>query len=130
MSRIHDDLAAALLKLTADRDDSQSAGIVSRFAAHVRRRYGLSALTGTLRALPAAARKAAGIREILVETARPLPDAVIREALAGLKMDPDRSEVRTAVRPELVGGMRIRCGGTLIDASIRRQLDKLSQAGR
>ena len=68
--------------------------------------------------------KASGIEDVTVITAHEMPDAkkLISELneLAGKRLN-----VTTEVDPSLIGGMVIRAGDTLIDASVKKQLEDL-----
>lgn len=65
-----------------------------------------------------------GIEDVTLITARemPHPEALIRDLneLAGKRLN-----VTTEVDTRLIGGMVIRAGDTLIDASVKRQLEDL-----
>jgi len=67
-----------------------------------------------------------GVAAATVETARPLTDAQ-REALAKALAQAVGRDVDLAVRdnPDLLGGVRVRMGDTLIDGSLDGALDRL-----
>ncbi|HXG40781.1 MAG TPA: ATP synthase F1 subunit delta, partial [Candidatus Limnocylindrales bacterium] len=70
--------------------------------------------------------RARGIVEAVVTTARPLgPDEVAEvrrkvEELAGAAVD-----LRVVVDPSLIGGLTVRVGDRLLDASVRGRLERL-----
>lgn len=74
-------------------------------------------------------RKSRGIVAATVTTPRPLSEAQLAgvrtrtEELAGAKVD-----LATAIDPTLVGGLTIRIGDRLIDASVRGRLERLRGA--
>lgn len=70
----------------------------------------------------------AGRARVLVETAEPLGPALEAEVKAALgKTTGKQVLLETRVRPELIGGIVARVGGTVYDASVKRRLDDIRQ---
>ena len=70
-----------------------------------------------------------GIHQVKITTAVPVGDAV-KEALAQkIKADAklDKIELEMVVKNELIGGFTLEVGGTLIDASIQRDLNDVKK---
>jgi F0F1-type ATP synthase delta subunit len=130
MKRPYPELAKALYSLTKDQTEKVAAETVRSFALQVQKRFGRNALAQVLKQLPVQAKRIDGIEDVLVETARPLSSESVARALADVGIDAGKSEVRIEVKPELVGGIRIRRSDTLIDSTIRRKLDRLAGAGQ
>ncbi len=90
---------------------------------HRRRLEVLFDLRPAWRSLVMAAR---GEVEGIAETAHPLAEADIAslEALAG-RLSGKKVSLTVAIRPELLGGVRLRVGNVLYDGSLRAALDQL-----
>jgi len=71
---------------------------------------------------------AAGEVDGVVESAMALDDAELQalQALAG-RLTGKKVQLSVAVRPELIGGVRLRLGNVLYDGSLRNSLDQLEQ---
>ncbi len=69
-----------------------------------------------------------GQLRVRVRSARPLADETLQRLRQRLE-DRERKkvELKTEVRPELLGGLQIVLGHRVIDGSVRRQLDDLRQ---
>lgn len=95
-------------------------------AARNRRLYALPAIARAFARLAAAHR---GEVEASAESARPVPKALetrLRDAIAsalGRKV-----ALRTTVNPELLGGLLVRVGSTLVDGSLRTRLRTIGNA--
>jgi len=122
-----DILARALYAATKDLPPREAEAAVGRFAAFVRARIGPGMLSKVLERLPAAAARAEGIEEVVIETAQPLTPEQAREILAAFGLDPLRTEVLARTEPALIGGVRIRRRDAIIDASVSRGLERLRQ---
>jgi F-type H+-transporting ATPase subunit delta len=65
-----------------------------------------------------------GIRKVKLTTATPITDELKAAILNQVKGDTpaNKIELETAVKDELIGGFVLETGGTLVDASILRDL--------
>lgn len=126
--RPYNELARALYLATRQRSEAEARRLVSRFAEVVVRRFGRATLTKVLERLPDQADRLDGRETVRIESARELAPETVAEVLRSLGLPPDQTEVRKEIKPELIGGVRIRRADTLIDGSIRRQLDRLRQS--
>jgi F-type H+-transporting ATPase subunit delta len=65
-----------------------------------------------------------GIRQVKLTTAAPITDELKAAILNQVKGDTpaEKIEMETAVKEELIGGFVLETGGTLVDASIQRDL--------
>jgi F-type H+-transporting ATPase subunit delta len=85
-------------------------------------------LPGIVDAFQAAVDAYAGRMRVLVRSARPLPEAVLKRLRARLeKTERKQIELSTEVDPALLGGLEIRLDHRIIDGSVRRQLNELRQ---
>lgn len=82
-------------------------------------------------AVQAAADRAAGIQEVLVESATPLAEPAQKQLADALAARLGKQiRLVTAEDPALLGGVRVRIGDEVIDASVRGQLSQLVAALR
>ncbi|MCI0346921.1 MAG: F0F1 ATP synthase subunit delta [Chloroflexi bacterium] len=107
----------------------------ARVPAHVGNLIRLLAKRGRLEILPLVAReyqrllnRQRGIVEATVTSAAPL-DAAERDALEARirAMTGSQVDLRTVVDPALIGGLTVRVGDTLLDASVRGRLERLRE---
>ena len=91
-----------------------------------RRAGALGAVIASFEALSAAHR---GVVSAFVTTAVPLSDAQLSGLIAALRLslgkDPD---IETRVDPAILGGLKVRVGSRLYDASLKSKLDSLKFA--
>lgn len=118
-----EDRARVLDKLTQGR--SPLVRNVFGVLQHRRRLEVLFDLQPAYRALVMAAR---GEVEGVAESAHPLADDEVRslEALAG-RLSGKKVRLAVAIRPEVLGGVRLRIGNVLYDGSLQSQLGQLAQ---
>lgn len=70
----------------------------------------------------------AGLVRVVVRSAHPLPEPVLKRLRLGLERRERKSiDLRAEIAPELLGGVQIRLGHRVIDGSIQRQLLELRQ---
>lgn len=98
----------ALEKILSNRPASQRKQFLQTFQRILRREIAKDTLT--------------------VESAQPLQPAVLAQLVEHFgKQHPRALHVVEADNPELIAGMRIRLGDTVYDASLKGQLEELSQ---
>lgn len=119
-------LARALYLAVRNQDETAALGSIRHFIELVRKKYGAGVLNKVLSSLPAAAKAAEAVEEVVVESARPLSPALVDEALRRLKIDPAKAAVEERVSPELIGGIRIRYRDRLLDTSIKGKIQRLA----
>ncbi len=122
-----DMLAETLYLMTRDRSEAETSRIVARFLKHVLDRFGSRSPAKVLERLPAAIKKADGIEDVLVESARELPAETVRQVLKELGIDRSKADVTLRVDPALIGGIRVRRRDTVFDATIKNQLSRLGK---
>ncbi|MDD5251228.1 MAG: F0F1 ATP synthase subunit delta [Patescibacteria group bacterium] len=122
------EMAKALYAVTRELDEAASRAAIQRFAAETVRRYGPARLAKVLHLLPVAADEIDGRQKAVIETARELSPGLAKTAVAALGIDPNRTAITTVVRPELIGGIRVRLADRVFDATVRRRLDLFRRA--
>lgn len=89
----------------------------------------LSALPDMIRAFAAIAAAHRGEVTAEVVTAHPLTDTQLKALAKKLKEREGREiKLKASVDPEILGGLVVRIGSTMIDSSIRTRLNSLAQA--
>ncbi|NQV89954.1 F0F1 ATP synthase subunit delta [Candidatus Uhrbacteria bacterium] len=81
---------------------------------------------GVMEAIETVWRERYGASTVTIETAYPIT-ATLRKELASLAPG---AEIREKIRPEIIGGARLRIDETIIDGSIEGQLIQLNHAFR
>ena len=72
--------------------------------------------------------KLKNIQTVKLTTATPISDELKNSIIARVKSaDSSAIEIETAVKEELIGGFKLEIGGTLIDASILRDLNDIKR---
>ena len=72
-----------------------------------------------------------GRLEVEAVTAVPLPDDLRTRIVEGIEKKTGRSvQLTEAVDPEIVGGLVLHIGGTVVDGSVRHRIDELREALR
>lgn len=122
------DLAKALYLATRDQTEKKAAAYVKSLAA-VAREHGLERSLGdVLKALPSVMDEIDASRRVTIESATPIDDATAKDALKAAGLTAKDEDVVRRVDPGLVGGIRIRTGDGVIDATVRRAIDDLARA--
>jgi F0F1-type ATP synthase delta subunit len=81
-----------------------------------------------LAALPAAADEAEAPNRVTIEVPRKLAALDLEQVVRAAGANPETADVRQTVRPELIGGARIKKHGVTIDASVKGKLERISKA--
>lgn len=86
-------------------------------------------LPGIIMAFKRLAAKRRGAMSADVASADALSDAQLKELKTALKTALGRDvEIRTQVRPELIGGLTVKVGSRLFDSSLRAKLERMRNA--
>jgi len=128
MKLLPKDLATALYLAVRDMDEKEAKAGIERFIGMMTARGQAGLLPTVLDALPDAAAAVDGIAKVTIETAREVDEKTVRAALKALGIDETAAEVATAVRPELIGGIRIKHEDSVYDASVAKRLRTLKAA--
>jgi F-type H+-transporting ATPase subunit delta len=106
-------------------------GIVANFIQLVIQKRRLFALTAMIRAYQALLAEKKGIVPAEVTVAEPMPDHLLADLKAALAKTAG-SEVSLAVKlnPDIIGGMVVKLGHRMIDASLKTKLNALRVAMR
>ena len=120
-----DKQSEALLSICGDTISAKGSNMV-RLLAENRRLALLPQIAELFDALKAAREKSIDVE---VTTAYALSDAVVAQLSKALEKRLDRSvNVQSAVDKQLIGGVVIRAGDTVIDNSVRGKLNKLAES--
>lgn len=117
--------AEALYLATRDKSDADTDMAMTRFIDLMTERGLTSLLPAVLDALPDVADRSEGIEKVSIQSARELPKKTIDDVLDALGIDPKASRIEREVRPELIGGIRIKRSDTVYDATLKRRLTRL-----
>lgn len=121
------ELAKALFLATQARSEKDAAKTVKRFIDLLRGRRQLGLLDKVAEKLPGEAAKIEEAEALHIDSARELSDAEVKAVLAEMGLDPKKTAVIRKVDPSLLGGIRLRRKGKVIDATVRGKLDRLRQ---
>jgi F-type H+-transporting ATPase subunit delta len=108
----------------------------AKFHATTRKFLGLLAANGRVAALPAViaafeklSADQRGVVAAQVTTATPMTAAQVKGLAAALRLSLGKDpEIETRVDPSILGGVKVRVGSRLFDASLRSKLDSLKFA--
>lgn len=117
--------AEALYLAMRDKNDTDADMAMTRFMDLMAVRGLTSLLPAVLDALPDAADRNEGIEKVSIQSARELPKKTLDDVLSALDIDPSASRIETEVRPELIGGIRIKRADSVYDATLKRRLTRL-----
>jgi F-type H+-transporting ATPase subunit delta len=105
------------------------AGFASRFIQLMLRKNCFHCYKRILREIEKAIYRQKGIEEVIVETAVELEGGIleaIREKALYLTGARDIKLISRVI-PDLIGGLRLRWGGIVLDGSVKRQLEKMAR---
>jgi F0F1-type ATP synthase delta subunit len=114
------EFASALYRAVRGKGQKEVAAGVERLTAALKARGAVRLLPEILAELPKAIDEAEAAHEIDAKTLAGIVTAVGADAAT--------ADVRHVIRPELIGGARVRKHGVTIDASVRGRLDRIKQA--
>ncbi len=115
--------------LAAIADAAGFASTTKKFLGLVAANRRAAALPGMIAAFEQIAAKDRGAVSAEVVTALPLTDAQTRALAASLRTALGRDpEIETRVDPAILGGLKVRVGSRLFDASLKSRLDQLKFA--
>ena len=130
MSVSASDIATAFYQIAREQEPAQAKKTVrSLVATMVGKKQG-HLLPAVLRALPQVIRRMDAGETATIESARELSAVKVREILAAIGMEADPERTETVVDPSLMGGVRVRAGGMLFDATIKGKIERLGRALR
>ncbi len=115
--------------LNAIADQAQFNGLTKKFIGLLAANRRASSLPSVIAAFERLYDRRRGVVAATVTTAVPLDDAQLQGVKAALRQalgqDP---ELSTAVDPSILGGLKVRVGSRLFDASLKTRLDQLKFA--
>ncbi|MFH2062613.1 MAG: F0F1 ATP synthase subunit delta [bacterium] len=118
--------AEALYESVRGLKDKETAAAVRSFVSVMDER-GLSALLpAVLKELPAAAKRIDGVEDVTVEVAHEI-DRELAERAGELVSAGRPAEIEVRVRPELLGGLRVRGRDSVYDVTLKGSLSALKE---
>ena len=120
------DLAKALVLATQAKSEKEAGKAVKRFIDLLRGRRQLGLLPKVAEKLPGEAAKIEEAEALHIDSSRELADDEVASILKEMGLDPKTPVIRR-VDPGLLGGVRLRHKGTLIDGTVRGKLERLGK---
>ncbi len=117
--------AKVLFELTKGAKKSELDAIVREFVTFLARENVLKKAPYILREYEALAKKADGIIELTVMSATPLSERIKKEIEAAFE---GTVEMETVVYPEILGGVIVRAGNTILDGSVKTKISTLKRS--
>lgn len=116
--------AKILYELTEGKKGSELEKSVEEFVAFLIEQRALSKKEYMMKAFKEYAKLQQGIKKIIITSARELSDKMISEisSLFGKKV-----EVETSIDTSLIGGVVVRSGNSILDVSVKTQLEQLQR---
>lgn len=116
--------AKILYGITRDVPKKDIDRAVNEFIAFLAKDHALKKLPYIIDAYDAFAKAAEGIEQLSVTSAEPLSDKVRKKLLA---IFGEKSEITETVDASMVGGLVVKTGNTILDGSVRTQLEQLKK---
>ena len=116
--------AKILYALTRDAKKNELDGIMDVFIKRVSDDQMLSKIDYIISAFETYAKEQEGIVSLDITTAHDVSDSIMKKITTAFGKD---VEVATAVDDSLIGGVVVRHGNTILDASLQTQLTKLKR---
>jgi len=116
--------AKILYKLTEGKSGKEMEKAVEEFVKYLIEERALSKKEYLMKAFKEYAKLQQGIQKIVITSARELSQKMIEE-IAGLFGK--KVEVETNIDKSLIGGVVVRTGDTILDASVKSQLEQLQK---
>lgn len=117
-------LARALVDALDGATVSQVQEAAASLVAMLAQRKESHRVTGVIQAVEDAWRERYGAATVTIDTAHPLTGALKKR----LEATAPGAEIRERVRPEVIGGARLRIDDLILDGSIQGRLDQLKRA--
>lgn len=114
--------AKILFALTEGKSGSELERATQAFVSFLINERALSKKEYIMQAFSEYAKEQQGIKKIVITSARDLSKQVVTEIA---HLFGKQTEVETAIDPRLIGGVIVRTGDTVIDASVKGQLEQL-----
>lgn len=117
--------AKALYQVLRDKDEDEIRKTIEKFVSDMKEDGLIALLPAILEEMPPAIKQAEGIEDIYVDIAHEIRDDLQELALDILDKKEGEAEVSVRVRPEVIGGIRIRGKDTVYDATVKNRIDRL-----
>lgn len=116
--------AKVLFELTKDLKKAELETAVKEFVAFLASEHVLKKAPYIMREYEALAKKAEGITELTVMSATELDEKVKKEIEGAFS---GKVEMETIVYPEILGGVIVRAGNTILDGSVKTKIATLKR---
>lgn len=117
--------AVLLYEITKDLRKTEVKEKISKFVRFLVKNNHLSLVEKIIEEFKTYTKKQEGVQEVELVSARPI-GIKIRQRLINILNRKNKIELKEKIDPGLLGGMVIKIGDTMIDGSIRRRLNILS----
>ena len=124
------DYARAYYLATRGKPKAEIVAAAERLQEVLRNHGAIRLLPQILAELPDAIADADADRRVTFESATPLSAATVTALLEAIGADPKETETVQNISPELIGGVKIKRMDSVIDATVRGQINKLKEALR
>ena len=122
MKKSNKQYAKALYEISKDVPKSHWEEIAKQFLGLLQKDRKLTKVNLIIDEFVKYSKKQEGINEIEIESARVLDKTTINKIK---KMFGEKSDVKTIVNPDMIGGVRIKVDDVVYDASLKKQLSRL-----
>lgn len=116
--------ALALLESTKGLSDKKLTEVLKNFVQIVARDHKLKQMPKIISEFTRLAKKEQGIQEIKIKSARELDEKTVEKIK---NIFGKNTEATTEIEKEILGGIKIKTGDKILDASLKTQLNKLKQ---
>ncbi len=116
--------AKILYELTKDSKEKDLAKEIESFVSLLKKNQSLNKVPYIIKEFELCVQKAEGKEKATVKSARPLSEKLLEEIKKSLDL---KGEIIIENDPELIGGVIVKIGNKIFDASIKTQINKLKQ---
>ena len=116
--------AKILYELTKDFKEKDLKKNVEAFVDLLKKNQNLNKISYIIKEFELYAQKTEGKEKAIIRSARPLSEKMLEEIKKSLEL---KGEIVTENDPEIIGGVIVKIGNKIFDASIKTQINKLKQ---
>ncbi len=116
--------AKILFNLTKDVKKDDLEDVIKNFISFLRKEHVLQKADYIIKEFIKFSKKQEGIQEIEIISSAKISNEKIKEIA---KLFGEKTEVKTEIKPDIIGGLIIETDDTILDASVKTQLNKLKQ---
>ncbi|MFA5211025.1 MAG: ATP synthase F1 subunit delta [Patescibacteria group bacterium] len=116
--------AKILFNLTKDAKKDDLEDVIKNFFSFLKKEHVLKKADYIIKEFIKFSKKQEGIQEIEIISSAKISNEKIKEIS---KLFGEKTEVKTEIEPDIIGGLIIETDDTILDASVKTQLNKLKQ---